>query len=350
MTTQLELAQAHQAKIIRRTNAATNTAVELWQQVNIHDLDGSWLNVGPQITAAASAAQLGNARDSQTYLNQVARVAGADSADPIIPASFAGIDGSGRTVAGLLHGAVTTTKQAIGSGMGLTESMLSGASYLAAMMKTALHDIGRSSDLTAMTGKSYTHYVRVVSGGACSRCAILAGMASAARAFPRHPGCQCTAAPVTDKDSGIYTSPEEYFESLSKAEQDRVFTQAGADAIRAGANPIRVVDSRRGMNRGPLSAGSRLVQVRIGVHPDGTPVLGYVTGYGARARLMPETIMTLSEDPLTRRALLRDAGYMDYPIADYSNNDWIGQQAKLRAADHALAQRVYRANGIQIDH
>jgi hypothetical protein len=382
MTTQRDLAEQHQAGLISRTETATQKALGLWGQVDVNALDASWANVGPQIVATATAAQMANARDSQTYLNQVVRQAGADSADPIIASSFVGIDGSGRGVDSLLFGAVTTTKQAIGSGMGLVNAFQSGASYLAAMMKTALADVGRASDMAASVGKGYTHYVRVVSPGACSRCAILAGKESASRAFLRHPGCHCTAAPETTKDHGIYTTPEQYFESLSKAEQDRVFTKAGAEAIRSGANPIRVVDSRRGMRRAALikpGGSGRLTAVRIGVHPDGTPVMGYVTGEAAtvrgsfgrrnermgigvekagdrrystvkRTRLMPETIVSLTEDPLARRVLLRDAGYLDYPIRDYSNNDWIQQHTKLMQADRAFADSFYRKHGIQLNH
>jgi len=382
MTTQLELAQTHQSRIITRTEQATQDAVDLWGRVDVNNLDTSWAAWGPQIVAKATTVQYANAVDSQRYLNQVARAAGAGSADPIIPSSFVGIDGSGRGIDTLLFGAVTTTKQGIGAGMGLTDAFHAGASYLAAMMKTALRDVGRSSDLTAMMGKSYTHYVRVVSAGACSRCAILAGIGSAARPFSRHVGCQCTAAPDTTRGNGIYQSPGEYFDSLSKAEQDRVFTKAGAEAIRSGADPIKVVDSRRGMSRGALVKGNgsgRLTPVRIGTHPDGTPVWGYTTGEGGtrrgsfgrrnenmgigvekagdrrystvkRTRLMPETIIGLTDDPEMRRVLLRDAGYLDYPIRDYSNNDWITEHQRLMLADRAEADRFYRAHGIQLTH
>jgi hypothetical protein len=125
-----------------------------------------------------------------------------------------------------------------------------GAGYLAAMVKTATADTARSADLTAAVGRKYTHYVRVVQPGACSRCAILAGIDSYDHAFKRHPACRCTAMAVDEVDASparLFTSsPDDYFRTLTAAEQDRIFTKAGAEAIRAGADPVTVVSARRG--------------------------------------------------------------------------------------------------------
>lgn len=42
------------------------------------------------------------------------------------------------------------------------------------------------------------------------------------------------------------TDPRAYFDSLTRAEQDRVFTQAGAEAVRLGADINQIVNARRG--------------------------------------------------------------------------------------------------------
>jgi hypothetical protein len=107
-------------------------------------------------------------------------------------------------------------------------------------------------------GRKYTHYVRVVQPGACSRCAILAGKDSYSTAFKRHPACRCTAMPVDSLDSSparLFANPTDYFETMSREEQDRIFTKAGAEAIRAGADPVAVVSPRGGVRSGSTTRG-----------------------------------------------------------------------------------------------
>jgi hypothetical protein len=389
MVSPSEAALTHQGRVIRRSETATQVAVRLWSSMDITDLDGSWDVVGPEVSGVAVAAQVANASDSNRFVNSIARGYGdGGRTDTVVAEAFAGVDGSGRDLDGLLRGSVVTTKQAIGAGMGGYEALLSGASYLAAMMKTALADIGRSSDLVGASAKQYTRYVRVVNPGACSRCAILAGKSDYSVAFKRHPACRCTSAPVKDDQviSRLPSSPEEYFESLSEGEQNRVFTRAGAEAIRLGSNPISVVSARRGATGISTSkaitaaelkrSGRRLERSVIGTRADGRPILGFVTTEGAtvrgsygrvqtrigvgsrkvgtrysavdRARLMPETIIGLTPDPELRRVLLRDAGYLDPPINDYRSNAWIAEHARIRAEDRVIADQFYRSAGVAL--
>jgi hypothetical protein len=49
------------------------------------------------------------------------------------------------------------------------------------------------------------------------------------------------------RDEGLVQDPYEYFKTLSPAEQDRIFTTSGAQAVRDGADMGRVVNARRGM-------------------------------------------------------------------------------------------------------
>lgn len=76
-----------------------------------------------------------------------------------------------------------------------------------------------------------------------------------------------------DRADDLRTDPRAYFESLTAAEQDRAFTKAGAEAIRAGADIAQVVNARSGI----YTAGGR-----------------QFTTVGARRRrprLMPEQIL-----------------------------------------------------------
>lgn len=383
------IAGDHQARLIHINNVATTRALKLWRRMDFDALDASWATVGPALLAQSNAAQLAAAKTSDRYTAALASEYDFDAdTGRIIPQSFVGVDGSGRSMESLLHGAVTTTKEAVGAGLGRVQAFEAGAVFLATMMKTGLADLARAADMVSATGTGFTRYVRVLSPGACSRCAILAGIDSFKVPFKRHPACKCTTAPVVGDEapSGIAASPDAYFESLSTAEQDRIFTKGGAEAIRSGAKVQDVVSARRGatgittsrgIGRGTVpNSGRRIQRTQIGVKPDGSPVMGYTTTEGTyrgnfrraqnqigagsqrlagtrysstkRVRLMPETIVSLTDDLPTRQLLLRDAGYLDYPITNTSSNAWIQQQQAARIADRAAADAFYRSHGIQL--
>jgi hypothetical protein len=387
MPSPVEIAEAHQRRRIARTDRAVVRGLSAWRGVDLANLDGSWSSVGPAVTSLVAAAQVADAADSNSYVAAAAREYGASRSSNLVnPVAFSGVDGSGRDVESLLHGAVTTTKTAIGSGRPGFEALQAGAAYLASMMKTAISDLGRSSDMTAATGKGWTEYVRVVQPGACSRCAILAGKSDYKTAFKRHPACKCTSYPVENEadqpPQGFHATPDDYFASLSPAEQDRVFTKAGAEAVRLGADPIQVVSGRRGSTgisygggirrQTRANSGRQMMQTRIGRNTDGSPVYGYVTNEGATRRgdfgrlnrnlgtaeqrltgarytstnyqrLMPETIVGLTDDVALRQTLLRDAGYMRSNLAT-------SDPRRLAAvtADRQAATEFYRSLGIQL--
>jgi hypothetical protein len=384
MVTAYELALAHQARVISVSDRAVRRALAAWRQMDFENLDASWGVVGPQVSSLVVAAQMSNARSSSGYAGAASTIGPSDPADGLVnPSAFTGVDGSGRDIDGLLHGAVTTTKESVGAGLRSAESLLSGATYLAAMMKTAIHDLSRSSDLTAATSRKYTAYVRVVQSSACSRCAILAGISDSEVAFKRHPACKCTSYPVDKQDvpNGFHATPDDYFASLSREEQDRVFTKSGAEAIRAGASPQSIVSARRGASgisygRGigggtQANSGRRLTRTVIGQRADGSAILGYTTSEGTtvrgsfgrtqsrigvgsqrvagnrysavkRTRLMPESILPLTKDPELRTVLLRDAGYLDLPYSPSLN------RIAAAAEDRAIADEFYRKLGISL--
>lgn len=373
-------AQAVQDAAIRRSDRAANVAERAWRQIDADALDASWASLEPVVLSAASAAVRANANASGRLTGRLAAADGL-SGDVLVPDAFTGVDGSGRSLASLLHGSVTTTKQAIAGGMSIPDALLTGGTYLTLMLKTAIADVERSASMTAAAGKQYTRYVRLVNPGACSRCAILAGSDRFTSNFQRHPACRCSTVPIKgDVPAGMFGTPTDYFESLSAAEQERVFTKAGAEAIRLGADPAKVVNARRGVKRmSPATtiSPSRIQRSLIGRKPDGTPIYGYVTvegttrrgAYGrvqeqlgvkaarkgtsryrttVRPRLMPESIIALTDDVDMRRVLLRDAGYLDPPIRNLKHNSWIAEHAAIRARDRAEADAFYRSAGVWV--
>jgi hypothetical protein len=272
----------------------------------------------------------------------------------IVPQAFTNVMGDGREIAPALFGAVTGTKTLIGQGVAPVTAFESGARFIAMIAASALNDMGRSADRTLAAGKGYTSYIRVVGGSACSRCAILAGIYSGETAFERHVHCQCTTCPIPHEGKaapkGFHDSPQSFFDSLSKKDQDRVFTNAGAEAIRNGASPVSVVNARRGaygigysgQKQSALEVipkGRRLQPVTIGVRADGTPLQVFATTEGTTARgafgrgelratdaamkdgryrrtttlrVMPEQILKMAgNNPARWRELLAKYGYLN---------------------------------------
>lgn len=319
-------------------------AARVWRQSSAQSLDASWDALAPEITAMVTAAQLAAARQATPYVSEVMAAQGLPSAgDQIAPDMFAGVTREGRELAPELYSSVSTTKTLIGRGMGVGAAFAAGVSMMQVMAATLVQDAGRGADKVASVSRGGVMMARVIQPGACSRCAILAGVGHFTRHFERHPGCRCQTIPVSttrdvvDLPDGLYSSPEEYFKDLSAAEQERVFGKAGAEAIRAGADPIQVVNARRGAFRHP---SGRLRLTEVGTRPDGTPIMGYRTAEGTSARgvfgrneinwmgnayrgkndryrktrtqrLMPETIMQWADgDPNRAVQLLKRYGYI----------------------------------------
>ncbi|WP_434080883.1 hypothetical protein [Sanguibacter sp. Z1732] len=113
------------------------------------------------------------------------------------------------------------------------------------------------------------------------------------------------------KAEGYAVSPEEYFEELSEAEQERIFTKAGAEAIRNGADPTQVVNARRGMSR---AQSGRLTRDARGTYTtaEGATRRGmYGRRSGGAPRLMPESIVEIADGNVDRmQDLLRQYGYI----------------------------------------
>lgn len=338
---------------LRRREALTGRvsvrAVRLFRSIDPQFLDAGWDRVAPALVALVSAGQVTAARQSAPYMNQVVAVSGGAPAASVVPEAFSGVDIEGREIGPAMFGSVTTTKTLIGRGVPVQRAFEAGAAFLATLVGAAIQDMGRQSDITLATGRGFTHYVRVLSAGACSRCAILAGTYSAKTAYPRHPRCKCSAWPVVEGErapDGVFADTMEYFDSLSPAEQDRVFTRSGAWAIREGADPIAVVNARRGArgigysghHNAPRVAMGRLQPVTIGVKADGSPLQVFATSEGTtvrgsfgraeigrtgdalkegryrrttRLRLMPEQIQVMGDgNPARTQELLRRYGYL----------------------------------------
>ena len=317
-------AEAYQ-RAQQREIAATLLAVRsAWRRMGA-DFDPSWLAVGSQVTRAVEASQLRVAEGAARYVPAVLEETGqrravAAVAD-VVPEAFVGAAGDGRPVETLAYGAVVRSRAAVASGATVPQALATGREWLTMAVGTVLSDTGRAAETVGMAVRPVGGYVRMLNPPSCSRCAILAGAVYRSRTpFARHPGCDCRHIPAAESVANDLTvNVNEYFDTLSAAEQDRIFTKAGAEAIREGADINQVVNARRGMNTATTATGRRvLAPVRIG----GQDV--FITresitrrGSASRAltgrrgeRLMPEAIQRVATDKADYLRLLRANGYI----------------------------------------
>ena len=315
---------------------AASRVVRLWAPANPAELEREWTYRAPEIVTTVASAQVAAARQATPYVNAVTAGIAA-----VVAEGFGGVTREGRMVGAELYSGVTYTKKLVGAGMGVGSAFRAGTALMSMLAANTIRDAGRMADKTLSVGRGLTYSVRVVQPGACSRCAILAGVRGYRTDFERHPYCRCTSMPLRDNETpeGFYRHPLDYFESLTETEQDRVFTKSGAWAIRNGADPAKVVNARRGMHKAAMKhpdgtfGPARLRPVTIGTRADGSPLQVYATREGTTARgawgrgqpldattgqyrrtsslrLMPEQAMTMSQSPEHAAKLLRKYGYL----------------------------------------
>jgi hypothetical protein len=303
---------------IRQQNLSASLLAEadrLWVSVDRENIRDSWIPLINRLVVLLAAIQQIAAAEADNYVAQalVAQDVGSEPDAQLRPDGFVGFASDGRPLDSLIYEAVPATLTAIAAGASQSQAMATGWATLDMILSTQVADSFRSSASVAMaTRPQVTKYVRMLVPSSCSRCAILAGAWSSRTAFRRHPRCDCIAIPSTESTSTDLVSdarvdPKDYFNSLSRAEQDRVFTQAGAEAIRDGADIGRVVNARRkaaGLNPSQPITRGRLVR-----DAQGRYTTAELRGKGVR--LMPESIYELAAgDKELTLTMLRQYGYI----------------------------------------
>lgn len=183
---------------------------------------------------------------SDAYLNDVldAQGAPADAEAAVNPQAFADqTDGGGSWLQALVFApnSVRPQRGADWTRFGFVANSI---------VKTGIGDAARGAVQSGMQARpSVTGYVRMLRGASCARCAILAGRHyRSSVAFNRHKRCDCVHVPAAEASDDWTVNPKTYFRSLSTEDQDRLFTKAGAEAIRLGADMSQVVNARKGIS------------------------------------------------------------------------------------------------------
>lgn len=257
------------------------------------------------------------------YLDDVLAAQGAETAAE--GAVLAGgwmdyVDGGGSLLANLVFAPNSLRQRGLDAAV-LRERMLHLATTI---VTTAMQDTVRSSVQAGMHARpAVRSYVRMLQPPSCARCAILAGRVyHRAKPFPRHDRCDCRNVPKAE-DSGDWTTrPKAYFHSLLAAEQDRIFTRAGAEAIRRGADINQVVNARQGITT-VTAYGREVLATTTGITVRGlagqrlaSEGLAKTGRYRAATtpRLLPDEIFRLADEAGWDRAetlrQLRRFGYI----------------------------------------
>lgn len=274
------------------------------------------------------------------------------------PEAFTGITGSGQPIMGLAYAQGLRITEAIDNGATEVERAklwkYSGQ-VLQMATQTAISDASRIAKLTNLIARPRTTWVRIVRPPCCARCAILAGKrGGAGLGFQRHPGCDCDAIPVSEETSDMHKlwifDVDKYFAQLSEKDQNKIFTIAGAQAIRDGADPSQVINARRGMEVAADRFGTRTVMTS-----EGTTKRGWASMYlrqqydskmskrgrymrTSRQRLMPEEIYKIAGgDRDIAVSLLHKNGFLldASPTLDSKLNFFTRDKAVKEATERA---------------
>ncbi|MFH9977937.1 hypothetical protein ACH4ND_01490 [Streptomyces sp. NPDC017179] len=344
----IALEQYRRQQVIVRQ--AVNRVQAVWRQINRSDISGSWEQLAPLLVGAVADAQLQAAQLADPYLDAVLDAEHADpaAAGRVKPGALSGVASDGWPLISLLYQPVIDWKVRLLAGQSPEDAFRGSLASALRITATQVADAGRGATGVAMAGRrTIQGYVRVVQPPACSRCVILAGVEYGwNKGFQRHPRCDCIHLPTTlvarnqgrrgpggdDLGGRGFISPKAYFNSLSAAEQERVFGEAGARAIREGADMAQVVNARRGMTtadaygrrvaattEGTTRRGAWYRQERARTEErtgtrfarDRADVRRGLPRFQLRTpRLMPEEIFRLAESRDEALAMLRRFGYL----------------------------------------
>lgn len=324
-----------------------------WRKVSRRHMSESWVELLQLLLPAIATQQANAAAQGSSYV--AAEL--ADQGTWVAPEAFAnseqlaGWAPDGRTLQGLLYSPAATALGLIGGGMSSLQAVETAGKSLDQILTTLVADTSRQAASIDLGTREGVGWVRMVNPPCCSRCAILAGRFYRwNQGFLRHPKCDCVHVPSTAKSlrgartEGLIQDPYEYFRSLSAAEQDQIFTKAGAQAIRDGADMSRVVNARRGMTENGMFT------------TEGMGRRGFARrNLGPRQRrLTPEAIYKLNPNRADALAELEKHGYIlpggQNPLgaikgANYEGYGELGRGGTRVAARSAVVQA--RVTGVR---
>jgi hypothetical protein len=262
----------------------------LWRRMT-PDFDLSWPRVWPSLVALTSGAQLATATEATRYVPAVlAETNQPDEPDGRVrPSRFAGVAADGRSLKGLMDGAVARSKDASGRGAAPDVALDFGERWLEMALQTAVTDAARQASQVATITRNLG-FVRQVNPPCCPRCAVLAGKWYRSNdILPRHPGCDCLLIPASESIAGDLTTD---VRKLYESGGVRDLSKAQRDAIDGGENVIKVFNQSRDRWREQMA------------------VLRDKAKRDARRQVSPEDFMSSLVSQVQAKQGLRAAGFI----------------------------------------
>ena len=224
---------------------------KLWAGVG-DDFDAGWLPRLSEASAAVRVSQSAAAVTSAAYTPALLQQSDVEAlpVGDLDTTAFSGVSRYGTPVAEVLLGATTVAKGRVRDGWSPAAARGSAGKWLMTMTQTLVADTGRSVNSADIAQRPQLGgYIRMLNPPSCKLCIPLAGKWFRwNQGFQRHPKCDCihVASPSEDfaKESGFVADPYEHFNSLSKSEQDALFGENDAQAIRDGGDIYRVTNTR----------------------------------------------------------------------------------------------------------
>lgn len=254
-----QAALAHLRKVASAQAVGVGAARRAWAKVDPDRISESWTVHSRSIEALLAELQYQVAVSAAAYAAGALAEQGTYEAPQhfVAAKSFSGWfpDVSTGTYAiptqELLVSPTIKAKEYITSGVGVTDALRRAGYGLDLMITSGLADTGRQAAGVDIATRINVGYVRQLVGASCPRCVVLAGRWYRWNAgFDRHPHDDCIHVPARKGDADkLTTDPYAYFNSLTKAEQDKAWGVANAQAIRDGADISRVTNAQRGVTK-----------------------------------------------------------------------------------------------------
>lgn len=239
---------------------ALGVVLEAWREVDPGRISESWERQLPVATVAVTSAQI-SAAESAHWSDGAVRVATGQYVLPDafpVPEEFAGTSSDGGDLSAALYVPAIRAKQRIGSGVAPGVAVRDVRAEFDKIVRGMVADSGRQMATAGNATRFTGGYVRMLNPPSCSRCSILAGRWYRWNTgFQRHPGCDCVHIPSKSgdwaRDEGFISDPYEYFNSLSEADQARLYGKDSAQAIQDGADIFQVENAKRGRGGDKMS-------------------------------------------------------------------------------------------------
>ncbi|MEU1432140.1 hypothetical protein ABZ412_34240 [Nocardia sp. NPDC005746] len=303
--------------------AAIEEIAQQWARTPPRDFDAWFARHVDRLTKIVTAGQAAAVAGANQYVADALDEQGirAPQTGTPNPARLVGVTADGRTIDGLLAQSVIGARARMAEGMPAYRAWQEAGLEVRRVISNEFADAGRAATGIGIVSRLGVGYVRMLTPPSCSRCVVLAGRYYHwSSGFQRHPNCNCRHIPSReDHADDIRTDPVKYFESLTEAEQAKVFGKAGAQAIRDGADMSQIVNARRGLTIiGGRAQRTEVYGRQLLTTSEGTTRRG-VAGRTMRARgrnprttprLMPEAIYEIAETREEALELLRKNGYL----------------------------------------